>query len=128
MTQALLGLHAFRHHWFAFHDANVLKGSVCGEGGVEEEGKELTFVAGQRESALFELVGVCVDAGAVLQEHAGHFNVASAGRLHQGSVSILVVVLNVGTFLQQHFDHIQEASRARIRQSRVAWGRDEVRR
>lgn len=42
----------------------------------------LTFVAGECERALLELIGVCVDAGAVLQEYPGHLYVTSAGCLH----------------------------------------------
>ena len=81
----------------------------------------LTFVAGEGERALFELVGVRVDAGAVLQQHPGHLHVAGAGRLHQGRVSVLVVVLDVGALLQQHLHHLHEAARACVRQRRVAW-------
>lgn len=81
----------------------------------------LTFVAGERESTLLELIGVCVDAGAILQEYPGHLHVASAGRLHKRCVSVLVVVLNVSTLFQQHLHHIHEATSTCVRQSCVAW-------
>lgn len=42
----------------------------------------LTFIARKCESALFKLIGVCVDACAILQQYSGHLHVASAGCLH----------------------------------------------
>lgn len=81
----------------------------------------LTFVAGECESTLLELIGVCVDSGAILQEYPGHLHVASTGRLHKRCVSVLVVVLNVSTLFQQHLHHIHEATGTCVRQSCVAW-------
>lgn len=79
-----------------------------------------TFIAGQGEGALLELVGVSVDAGAILQQHTGHLHVACTGRLHQRRVAVLIVVLDVSTFLEQHFHHIHKATCAGVRQGSVA--------
>lgn len=80
----------------------------------------LTFVAGERESTLFELIGVCIDTGAILQKYPCHLHMAGTGCLHEGCVSVLIVVLNVSTLFQQHLYYIHKATSTCVRESCVA--------
>ena len=81
---------------------------------------KLTFVARQREGRLLELVGMGVDAGAVLQQDLGDGHVTGRCGLHERRVSVLVVVLDVRAGLEKEANDAFVTPRACVHERGVA--------
>ena len=81
---------------------------------------QVSFVAGQRQCTLLELVGVSVDVSTKLQQQLGHTNMSTGCCLHQRGVAILVLMFNVSGVLHQDVHNILIATATCVCQGCIA--------